>query len=92
LEAVQATDDITRCMRFACWITKVTDTHSDYVILIHFSTEAMVTRTRPNVTFKHTFALLLYFNSSFQIRGRKDATDAEITHTHTHTHTHKPTA
>ena len=33
----QATDDnITRRMRFACWITKATDTHSEYVILIAF--------------------------------------------------------
>jgi hypothetical protein len=31
-----ATDDIIRRMRFACWITKATDTHSDYVILIAF--------------------------------------------------------
>jgi hypothetical protein len=32
--ARQATDDnITRRMRFACWITKATDTHSEYVIL-----------------------------------------------------------
>jgi hypothetical protein len=31
----QATDDnIIRRMRFACWITKATDTHSEYVILI----------------------------------------------------------
>jgi hypothetical protein len=35
--ARQATDDnITRRMRFACWITKATDTHSEYVILIVF--------------------------------------------------------
>jgi hypothetical protein len=35
--ARQATDDnITRRMRFACWITKVTDIHSKYVILIAF--------------------------------------------------------
>jgi hypothetical protein len=35
--ARQATDDnIIRRMRFACWITKVTDTHSQYVILISF--------------------------------------------------------
>jgi hypothetical protein len=26
-----------RRMRFACWITKATDTHSEYVILIAFS-------------------------------------------------------
>ena len=35
--ARQATgDDITRRMRFACWITKATDTHSEYVILMTF--------------------------------------------------------
>jgi hypothetical protein len=33
----QATDDNTlRPMRFSCWITKATDTHSEYVILIAF--------------------------------------------------------
>jgi hypothetical protein len=32
-----ATDDnITRRMRFSCWITKATDTHLEYVILIAF--------------------------------------------------------
>jgi hypothetical protein len=36
--ARQATDDnIIRRMRFACWITKATDTHSEYVILTVFS-------------------------------------------------------
>jgi len=35
--ATQATDDkIIRHMRFACWITKATNTHSEYVILIAF--------------------------------------------------------
>jgi hypothetical protein len=35
--ARQATDDnIIRRMRFACWITKATDTQSEYVILIAF--------------------------------------------------------
>jgi hypothetical protein len=35
--AGQATDGtIIRRMRFACWITKPTDTHSEYVILIVF--------------------------------------------------------
>jgi hypothetical protein len=33
----QATDDsIIRCMRFACWITKATHTHSEYVITVAF--------------------------------------------------------
>jgi hypothetical protein len=32
--ARQATDgNIIRRMRFACWITKATDTHSEYVML-----------------------------------------------------------
>jgi hypothetical protein len=35
--ARESTDDnITRRMRVACWITKATDTHSEYVILIAF--------------------------------------------------------
>ena len=35
--ARQAKDDnIIRRMRIACWITKATNTHSDYVILIAF--------------------------------------------------------
>jgi hypothetical protein len=35
--ARQATDDnIIRGMRFACWISKATNTHSDLVILIGF--------------------------------------------------------
>jgi hypothetical protein len=33
--ARQTTDDnIIRRMRFACWITKATDTHSEYVVLL----------------------------------------------------------
>jgi hypothetical protein len=36
--ARQAADDnIIRLTHFACWITKATDTHSEYVILIDFS-------------------------------------------------------
>jgi endonuclease III len=35
--AGQATDDnVIRHMRIACWITKATDTHSEYVILNAF--------------------------------------------------------
>ena len=36
-KAGQTTDDnIIRGMRIACWITKATDTHSEYVIPITF--------------------------------------------------------
>jgi len=43
----EATDDNRiRCMRFACWITKATNTHSEYAILI----AKVVTRTPVIVT------------------------------------------
>jgi hypothetical protein len=34
--ARQATDDIIQHMRFACWITKGTDTPSEYIIFLSF--------------------------------------------------------
>jgi hypothetical protein len=38
--ATQATDNnIVGLIRFACWITKVTDTHSEYVMFIAFPRE-----------------------------------------------------
>jgi len=37
-------------MRIARWIPKATNTHSDYVMLIAFSTATMVARTRLNIT------------------------------------------
>ena len=58
--ASQATaDNTTRHMRIACCITKATDTHSEYVILIAFPMAIMVTRTRLNVTFTRTLSVLL---------------------------------
>jgi hypothetical protein len=58
--ARQATDEnIAQRMRFACWITKVTDTHTHTHTHTHtlkmcntysFTTATMVMRTRPNVT------------------------------------------
>jgi hypothetical protein len=39
------------CMRIACWIPKAINTHSEYVILItYFSNATVVTRTRRHVT------------------------------------------
>jgi hypothetical protein len=50
-------------MRFACWITMATETHSEYVILIPFFTVTMVTRTRLNMTFIRTLPVL--FGTSY---------------------------
>jgi len=49
--AGQATDDsIIQRIRFACWITKATDTRSRVRNTYCFSTATLVTRTRLNVT------------------------------------------
>ena len=37
-------------MRIVFWIPKATNTHSEYVIIIAFSTATMDARTRHNVT------------------------------------------
>jgi hypothetical protein len=61
--AGQATADNTiRRMRFACWITKATDTHTHKICNAYcFSTATMVTRTRLNITLYVRCLYLLYF-------------------------------
>jgi hypothetical protein len=50
--AEQATDDsIVRCMRVACRVTRATDLHLEYVILIAFFTATNVKANAPHVTF-----------------------------------------
>jgi hypothetical protein len=59
--AGQATDgSIVRRMRFACWITKAADTHSEYVIFIAFSWAAWL-RERASVL-RYTYITFLFFN------------------------------
>jgi hypothetical protein len=57
--AIQVTDDnIIRRMRFACSITKATDTQSEYVILVAFLRQqwlrerAQIIRTLPVLSFR----------------------------------------
>jgi hypothetical protein len=58
--ASQVTDDnIIRRMRFACWITKATDTRSECIILIRFCVVTIVTRQRHNVTFIRILPVLM---------------------------------
>ena len=40
--ARQTTDDNIWRMRFACWITKATDTHSEYAILTEFPRQQLL--------------------------------------------------
>jgi hypothetical protein len=59
--ARQGTDDnIKRRMRFARWITKATDTHSEYVILYCFSTAKMLSEAPLNYIV-YTLRLLLCY-------------------------------
>jgi hypothetical protein len=54
----QATDDsITRRMRCACWITKATDTHLEFVLLIDFSLQLWL-RERATML-RHTYIACL---------------------------------
>jgi hypothetical protein len=47
----RATDNnITRRMRIECWITKATDTNSEYTILIAFPIQHWLHERAPNVT------------------------------------------
>jgi hypothetical protein len=58
--AMQATDDnIIRRMRFACWVTKATDTHSDYVILIAVPRQHWL-RERASVLHYSPFPVLFF--------------------------------
>jgi hypothetical protein len=58
--ATETTDDnVLRSMRTACWTTKATDTHSEYVILIAFSRQQWL-RERPTMLRWHVQCLTCY--------------------------------
>jgi hypothetical protein len=58
--ARQFTDDnIIRRMRFACWITKATHTHSQYVILLFHSNNCYATRLRVTLHVRCLFCFFL---------------------------------
>jgi hypothetical protein len=54
--------NIIRRMRFARWITKATNTHSEYVILIAFPREKWLRETRLNITL-YAYSLSFLFSS-----------------------------
>jgi hypothetical protein len=62
----QVTDDnIIRHMRIACWITKATDTHSEYVILLFHSNNGYANAPQCYVT--RTLPVLQYFPSFLSV-------------------------
>jgi hypothetical protein len=55
----QATDDnIIRRMRFACWITKATDTHSEYVIATAFAKQQWLRERASMLRITYTVSLV----------------------------------
>jgi hypothetical protein len=69
--AGQATDDsIKKRMRSACWINKVTDTNSEYVVLI----ATVVPRTCLNVTL---YSVIKNFSVHLMITTQKVASNVQ---------------
>jgi hypothetical protein len=59
--ARQATDDsIIRRMRFACWITKATDTHSEYLIPVALPRQQWLRERAPMFLYKYIACLVLF--------------------------------
>ena len=52
-----------RRMRFVCWITKATDTHSEYVIIITFSWQQWLLERASTVRYSTCPVFLTYFIS-----------------------------
>ena len=69
----QATDDnIILRMRFACWITKATDTHSEYVLIFAFARQQRLHKTRLSVSFIPTLpALFIKRKESKRNKGKE---------------------
>jgi hypothetical protein len=64
--ARQATDDnIIRRMRFACWVTKVTGTHSEYVIRIAIGQQQWLREREAEYYVIRTVPLLIFSRPSY---------------------------
>jgi len=54
-------------VRFACWITQATDTHSDYVILIAFQGNSTYTNAHQcYIIFRFSVMFVVFFSPSRQ--------------------------
>jgi hypothetical protein len=68
----QATDDN---MRFACWTTKATDTHSEYAILLGFPRQHWLRERASMLTFISSLPVLLPV--TFTVLSRNVASSRE---------------
>ena len=80
--ARQVTDDNTiQHMHLSCWITKATNIHSEYVILLVFPSATVVTWMHPYFRFICTLPVLLYLelvnDSNVQFLDQDDDDDPD---------------
>jgi len=69
----QTTDDnIIWRMRIACWITKATNTHSEYVILIAFPVQQWLHERTSVLCYTYIVCLVSYCYDKFQASGGSD--------------------
>jgi len=64
-------------MRFVCWITKATDTHSEYVILIAFPLQHWSTECFPVIRYTYIGCLVTDFTTFYFTLNYKE-TDQEL--------------
>jgi len=55
-------DNVIRRMRFACWLNKATDTHSDYVIFIAFQRQQRLTFIRTLYALLEFYVCIIFPN------------------------------
>ena len=58
----------TRRMRIECWVTKATETHPEYVILVAFPRQQLFTRTPLSITLYTLCLSNFFFLVDFQFR------------------------
>jgi hypothetical protein len=64
----QMTIYVIRRMRFACWITKATDTHAEYVILISFPLQQWLYGRASVLGYTYIACIVVVQLGSFRIR------------------------
>jgi len=71
-----AYDNILGHMRFACWVTKATDTHSEYVTLIAFPRQKWLHKRASVLCYVYTVCLVIYLHPSDLGSHSRNATTA----------------
>jgi hypothetical protein len=62
-------DNIIRRMRFACWITTATDTHSEYVIFIAFRRQQWLRERALLLRYAYTACLVYHKIRNFKFEN-----------------------